>query len=141
MDSIRSRLVAAALEWQSRFGVAPAITSQLSELDAALLVGVPESAYAEYMRDKTAVARGTDFEWSGVRYQVKANRPSGKPGSIVTLVARPKNHQWDRLIWIHYTTQYEIHEAWQWERESFRATLGSRQRLSPEDLRGGVRLA
>ena len=60
------------------------------------------------MQDRTAVAKGLDFEWSGCRYQVKANRPSGKPGSRVTLVPKPKNYDWDRLIWILYNVDYEI---------------------------------
>ena len=141
MAPIRDRLVSIALEWQQRFGVAPAITSQLSELDAARLVGMPEVEYSDYMRDKTAVARGADFAWSGLRYQVKSNRPSGKRGSTVTLVSRPRNYDWDRLIWIHYTTAYEIHEAWLWEQNVFRAALGEKRRLAPDDLRRGSRLA
>jgi hypothetical protein len=88
--SLRDRLVAVALEWQSRYGVAPSITAPISELDAARLVGMPEEAYSRFMQDKTAVAKGLDFEWSGNRYQVKANRPSGKPGSKVTLVPKPR---------------------------------------------------
>jgi hypothetical protein len=99
--SLRDRLVAVALEWQSRYGVAPSITAPISELDASItapiseldaarLVGMPEEAYSRFMQDKTAVAKGLDFEWSGNRYQVKANRPSGKPGSKVTLVPKPR---------------------------------------------------
>jgi hypothetical protein len=51
---------------------------------------MPEEAYSRFMQDKTAVAKGLDSEWSGYRYQVKANRPSGKPGSRVTLVPKPR---------------------------------------------------
>jgi len=36
---LRSRLVDIALQWQECFGVASAITSVISELDAARLVG------------------------------------------------------------------------------------------------------
>jgi hypothetical protein len=100
--SLRDRLVAVSLEWQRRYGVAPSITTSISELDAARLVGMPDEDYSRFMQDKTAVAKGLDFEWSGCRYQVKANRPSGKPGSKVTLVPKPKNYDWDRLIWILY---------------------------------------
>lgn len=59
MDSrnLRTQLVESALEWQKRFGVAPAITSQLSEYDAAMLVGCSEQEYSDYMEDKTAVDR------------------------------------------------------------------------------------
>jgi len=101
--TLRQRLVSTALEWQHEYGVAPAITSVLSEYDAAVLVGCSEDGYSCYMKDKTAVSRGVDFVHDGTRYQVKANRPSGKRGSSVTLVAKAKNYDWDVLIWILYT--------------------------------------
>ena len=44
--NLRQQLISIALEWQKRFGVAPAITSALSEYDAAILVGCPEDAYS-----------------------------------------------------------------------------------------------
>lgn len=85
---LRKRLISTALEWQNRFGVAPAITSVLSEYDAAIRVGCPEEEYSLYMQDKTAVARDTDFVHEGKRYQVKACRLSGKRGSKVTKVPK-----------------------------------------------------
>jgi hypothetical protein len=138
---LRARLVAIALEWQKRYGVAPPITSPLSELDASRLVGMPDEAYSEFMQDKTAVAMGSDFEWRGTRYQVKANRPSGKPGSRVTLVAKAKNYDWDHLIWILYNAQYEIEEAWQWDVASYRRQFHDKMRLAPSDYRAGTQLA
>ena len=44
-----------------------------------------EKEYSDYMKDKTAVAKGTDFVYRNIMYQVKANRPSGKKGSKVTM--------------------------------------------------------
>lgn len=75
---LRDKLVDIALQWQASFGIAPSITSSISEYDAAMLVGMSEKEYSDYMRDKTAVAKGTDFVYRNIRYQVKANRPSGK---------------------------------------------------------------
>jgi hypothetical protein len=86
--SLRDKLVQIALEWQELFGVAPHITTAISEYDAAMLVGLSEEKYSEYMRNQTAVAKGSDFHYQNVRYQIKANRPSGKPGSKVTLVPK-----------------------------------------------------
>ncbi len=117
--NLRQQLISIALEWQKRFGVAPAITSALSEYDAAILVGCPEEEYSYYMQDKTAVSKGADFIHDGIKYQVKANRPSGKPGSPVTKVAMANNYEWDYLIWIHYTTDYEVKEAWLWKVEDY----------------------
>lgn len=76
--TLRNKLIDIALQWQESFGVAPSITSALSEYDAAMLVGMSENEYSEYMKDKTAVSKGADFVFNNIRYQVKANRPSGK---------------------------------------------------------------
>ena len=140
MLPLRDRLVEAALEWQRRYGVAPHITAALSEYDASRLIGMPEQSYSDYMQDKTAVSKGADFEWNGERYQVKANRPSGKPGSRVTLVAKAANYDWDWLIWILYGTEYDMQEAWMWSMEDYRANFDDKKRLSPDDYRRGERL-
>ena len=138
--NLRQQLISIALEWQKRFGVAPAITSALSEYDAAILVGCPEEEYSYYMQDKTAVSKGADFIHDGIKYQVKANRPSGKPGSPVTKVAMANNYEWDYLIWIHYTTDYEVKEAWLWKVEDYIRDFDSLSRLSPKHMRMGTRL-
>jgi hypothetical protein len=70
--------LAIALEWQRRYGVSPAVTSTLSEYDAAVLVGHTPKTLAEDCALRTAVTRGTDFTFNGIGYQVKACRPSGK---------------------------------------------------------------
>ena len=77
---LRDKLVEIALQWQAKYGVAPQITPVISEYDAAMLVGMSESDYSDYMQDKTAVSKGADFVFNHQRYQIKANRPSGKPG-------------------------------------------------------------
>ncbi|QBG46074.1 hypothetical protein EGM51_01090 [Verrucomicrobia bacterium S94] len=137
---LREQLVATALEWQKRYGVAPAITSTVSEYDAAMLVGCSDADYSAYMQDKTAVSRGSDFVHDGKRYQVKANRPSGKPGSKVTLVGKASNYEWDYLIWVLYNTQYEIEEAWLWDVEEYKRRFDQKKRLSPADMRAGEAL-
>lgn len=139
-SELRKRMVSVALEWQDRYGVAPAITSVLSEYDAAILVGCAESDYRVGADIRTAVTKGYDFEFHGVRYQVKANRPSGKPGSPVTLVSKAKNYDWDRLVWILYSTPYEIEEAWLWEVEDYRAHFNDKERVRPADMRKGKRI-
>ena len=140
MSKIRDKLVETALEWQERFGVAPSIISSISELDAALLVGMPENEYCSFMQSQTAVQRGHDFIFNNVRYQVKANRPSGKPGSKVTLVPKTKNYEWDILVWLLYNKEYEIQEAWLWEVEAYKNQFHEVKRLSPRHYRGGEKL-
>ncbi|MGC9969960.1 MAG: hypothetical protein ABSE56_05160 [Bryobacteraceae bacterium] len=137
---LRSRLVEVALSWQERFGVAPAITSALSELDAALLVGMSEDEYCSDCNSRTAVTRGCDFTHRGCRYQVKANRPSGRPGSFVTLVGKANNYDWDKLIWILYDRGYTIQEAWEWHVGEYRRRFETVGRLSPTHMRLGRRL-
>jgi hypothetical protein len=138
---IRSTLVGAALEWEQRFGVAPSITSALSEFDAAILVGHTPESFALQAVGRTAVSRGHDFVFDQLRYQVKANRPSGKPGSFVTLVAKAKNYDWDRLIWILYNRRFQIAEAWLWSVDDYRREFDSIVRLSPNHMRKGTQLA
>ena len=133
--SLRNKLVDTALQWQERFGVAPSITSAISEYDAALLVGMTENEYSDYMQDKTAVSKGADFIFNKTRYQVKANRPSGKKGSFVTMVPKATNYEWDKLIWILYDKNYVMQEAWEWYVEDYRMAFENKKRLSPEDYR------
>jgi hypothetical protein len=89
------------------------------------------------MKLRSAVAKGHDFVHAGKRYQVKANRPSGRPGSPVTLVAKPTNYEWDYLVWLLYDSTYSLQEAWLWEREAYLHRFGEQKRLSPKDMRGG----
>ena len=126
-----------ALEWQERYGVAPHITSAISEYDAAMLVGMSDEQYSSSMSNRTAVAHGHDFEFMGVRYQVKANRPSGRRGSFVTLVGKANNLDWDALIWILYDKYYALVEAWMWGREEYAGKIMPLKRLSPIHMREG----
>ena len=134
---LRDKLVEVALEWQNSFGVAPQITSAISEYDAAMLVGMSEEEYSDYMQDKTAVAKGLDFAFKNIRYQVKANRPSGKPGSPVTKVPKATNYNWDKLIWILYDKNYVMQEVWEWDVEAYIKAFDSIDRLSPAHYRKG----
>ena len=134
---LRDILVDVALQWQASFGIAPSITSSISEYDAAMLVGMSEKEHSDYMRDKTAVAKGTDFVYRNIRYQVKANRPSGKKGSKVTMVPKASNYEWDRLIWILYNKDYVMQEAWEWYMKDYKMAFENKKRLSPEDYRKG----
>jgi len=127
-----------ALEWQKSFGIAPAITSTISEYDAAMLLGMNEDDYSNQMQTQTTIKRGHDFVFNGQQYQIKANRPSGKPGSKVTLVPKAKSYDWDYLIWLHYTTDYEIQEAWMWPVEEHVQAFDDVKRLSPSHYREGI---
>ena len=98
---LRDNLVEIALQWQAKYGVAPQITSVISEFDAAMLVGMSESDYSDYMQDKTAVSKGADFVFNHQRYQVKANRPSGKPGSKVSIRSTPYCISQNNVVPLH----------------------------------------
>jgi len=137
IEQLRDKLVEIALQWQERYGVAPSITSTISEYDAAMLVGMSENDYSTYMKDKTAVNKGSDFVFNNTRYQVKANRPSGKKGSFVTMVPKAANYEWDRLIWILYDKNYVIQEAWEWGVEEYKDAFDAIKRLSPDHYRKG----
>jgi hypothetical protein len=137
---MRDKLVKLALNWQNKFGVAPSITSAISEYDAAMLVGMTVNQYSKSMINRTAVSPGSDFEFNGILYQVKANRPSGKKGSRVTKVPKARNYNWDKLIWILYNESYEMLEAWEWDVVKYKKAFANVKRLSPNDYRKGKRL-
>ena len=134
---LRVELVRVALQWQEQCGIAPAITSALSEFDAAMLVGHTPESYLGEMKGATAVRKGFDFAYDGQRYQVKANRPSGKPGSKVTKVGKPTNYDWDVLIWVLYNPLYEIQEVWAWPVAAYKNAIGNPPRLAPKDMQRG----
>ena len=134
---LRDKLVEIALQWQEKFGVAQQITTVVSEYDAAMLVGMPEREYSEYMQDKTAVNKGSDFVFNHKRYQIKANRPSGKPGSFVTMCPKASNYEWDKLIWILYDKYYIMLEAWEWDVIDYKSAFDCKKRISPDDYRKG----
>jgi hypothetical protein len=138
--SLRVRLVALSLEWEQIFGVAPQVTSALSEYDAALLVGHNEESFSKDCVGRTAVSRGADFSFNGIRYQVKANRPSGRPGSAVTKVAKTTNYEWDRLVWLLYDRRYVLQEAWEWDVAAYRLAFEAQAHVRPPDMRRGRRL-
>lgn len=138
--TLRDQLVSIALEWQRTYGNAPAITGTLGEYDAAILVGCTEDEYRTQMRERSVVARDYDFVHQDLRYQVRANRPSGRRGSPVTLVAKPRRYEWDYFVWVHFHTDFRLREVWRWTVADFRAQLGDVPRLSPSHVRRGERL-
>jgi hypothetical protein len=140
LSNIRDQLVAITLSWEEKYGVAPQITSAISEYDAAMLVGCSEEEYSISRQNQTAVTRGVDFVHNGMRFQVKANRPSGRPGSFVTKVAKANNYEWVYLIWILYNKEYEIREAWLWDVEGYKKYFEKQDRISPEDMKKGKKL-
>jgi len=140
VETLRERLVAIALEWQDRYGIAPQITTPISEYDAAMLIGYPEQEYSDHMQNKTAVGKGSDFTYKGIRYQIKGNRPSGKPGSHITMVPKETNYDWDILIRVMYDKYYVIQEAWRWDVQSYKNAFHDKKRLSPNDYRKGLQL-
>jgi hypothetical protein len=138
---LRARLVEIALDWEKHFGVAPSITNSVSEIDAARLVGMTEDDYCTAGKSRTAVSKDFDFICNDIRYQVTASRPSGKPGSPVTLVSQKNEKKrpfgWDRLIWVLYDELYVIQEVWEFTAEEYRSQFGQERRLSPRHMRQG----
>jgi hypothetical protein len=139
-NQLRDLLVQVALEWEKRFAVAPRITCDIAEYDAAKLVNTSLRIGLGRKKADTAVTKGCDFCVGNERYQVKSNRPSGKVGSFVTLVGKAQNFDWDKLIWILYDRNYKLEEAWMFEVNRYRDLFEAKKRLSPQDMRKGTRL-
>ena len=139
-DQLRDLLVQISLEWERRFSVAPRITDAIAEYDAAKLAGTSLRIGKGRRESDTAVTKGVDFRKGDILYQVKSNRPSGKPGSRVTLVGKATSFDWHRLVWILYDREYSIKEAWEFPRTKYRKLFESKKRLSPDDMRKGIKL-
>jgi len=139
-DKLRDLLVQISLEWERRFAVAPQITVSVAEYDAAKLVGTSLKVGKGRKESDTAVTKGVDFRKDNIFYQVKSNRPSGKPGSKVTLVGKATNFDWHKLVWILYDREYNIKEAWEFSRNKYRELFEPKKRISPEDMRKGTKL-
>ncbi len=139
-DQLRDLLVKVSLVWEKRFAVAPKITGDVAEYDAAKLKGTSLRTGNGRNVSDTAVKKGVDFRKGEEGYQVKGNRPSGKLGSPVTLVNKAKNYNWDKFVWILYDRDYNIQEAWEHSRDDYRKRFDNKKRLSPEDMRLGRRL-
>lgn len=137
---LRKKLVTMSLDWQETFGIAPAVTTAISEYDAAMLVGCSFEEYVQSVRNNSAVTKGYDFIYSSLRYQVKACRPSGKKGSKITKVPQARNYEWDKLVWIMYDEKYEVQEAWLWDVAAYQKAFDGMNRISPEHMRAGSRL-
>lgn len=140
---LRQGLVELALDWEAYFGVLPRITDAISELDAAFLVGMTEAEYCAGGAGKTAVTKGRDFYFNGLRYQVTANRPSGKPGSPVTKASLKKPDRytgefgWDRLMWLLYDRLFILQEAWEFTAKEYRDLFSDSTRVGPREMRKG----
>ena len=139
-EELRNLLVSVSLEWEKRFAVAPHITSDIAEYDAARIVGTSLEVGKGRTKSDTAVMKGYDFWKKNERFQVKSNRPSGKPGSKVTLVGKASNFNWDKLVWILYNRDYVIQEAWEFEVDYYKKLFEIKKRLSPKDMRQGNKI-
>ncbi len=64
-SKIRQHLVDVALEWEKKFGIAPDITTAISEYDAARCVGMSDKEYMASMIGRTAASEGFDFKYEG----------------------------------------------------------------------------
>jgi hypothetical protein len=65
-DQLRDLLVQASLEWERRFAVAPRITADVAEYDAAKLAGTSLRVGKGRMEGDTAVTR----EWISGRMEL-----------------------------------------------------------------------
>lgn len=135
LDYPRKGLVETALNWEATFRVMPAITSAVSEYDATRLIGISGKGVETIFQNQTAVTKGYDFIWNGIKYQVKANRPSGRKGSEVTMISKPKNYDWDNLIWILYDKAFLIREVLMFKQKDFKNEFDSFKIVRPKDLR------
>lgn len=140
MKDYRKSLIDIALAWEKDIGNFPKITSAISEYDAAtMIVGMSHEQYASSMLGVSQVRKGFDFEFQGVRYQIKADRIGpgrGEPSAN----RKPSNWCWDKFIWIKYNDIFHPLEAWLWNVKDFRERFENFKSVRPKQLRLGLRV-
>ena len=140
LNELRKQLVELCLKWEELFGVMPRITNAISEYDAMKLIGMSENeilkeAKGHLGKGKTAVQKGHDFVYDNIKYQIKANRPSGKKGSSVTLTPKLKNYEFDKFMWILYDPKFSIQEVLLCDVKDYREGLEDIKSVRPDHLR------
>jgi hypothetical protein len=142
--TIRDQLVQTVLQWEKKFGFFPGqagITAAVSEYDAAMMLGHNEAEYITSIKDRSSVGRGHDFVFTNKRIQVKANRPSGRPGSSVWNAGpKAKTDGWDILVYILYDKDYVVQEAYQFDCDTYKKLFSNKKSLLLEDMRKGNKL-
>jgi len=141
IDELREQLIKLCLDWEKLLGVAPHITGAISEFDAMKLIGMSEKEILDESKDKTSRQKGHDFIHNDVKYQVKANRPSYRKNSPVTITAKAKNYDFDKLIWILYNQEFVIQEAYEWNVNEYKEKCEFLKQVRPVHLRQGKRVA
>jgi hypothetical protein len=139
--TIRDRLVQTVLKWEKRFGFIPGqsgMTTAVSEYDAAMILGLNENEYSDSVKGRSSVGGGYDFKFNNKRIQVKANRPSGLPGSQVWNAGpKVKTDGWDIFIYILYDKYYIPQEAYQFDCKKYERMFANKKSLRLKDMREG----
>lgn len=142
--TVRDQLVQTLSKWEERFGFFPGqagITAAVSEYDAAMMLGHNEDEYIASITGRGPVGRGYDFVFNSKKIQVKANRPSRRPGAAVWNAGpRVNTDGWDILIYILYDEDYVIQEAYQFDSDTYENMFANRTSLRLEDMRKGENL-
>jgi len=142
--TIRDQLVQIVLKWENMFGFFPGqagITAAVSEYDAAMMLGLNEAEYITSITGRGPVGRGHDFVFENKRIQVKANRPSGRPGDAVWNAGpKVKTDGWDILIYILYDKDYVRQEAYGFDCDTYERLFSDKKLLRLDDMRKGKNL-
>jgi hypothetical protein len=139
--TIRDRLVQTILKWEEKFGFFPGqagITAAVSEYDTAMRLGLNEDQYRGSIMGRSSVGRGYDFKFKDKKIQVKANRPSGRPGSdIWNAGPKVRTDRWDILIYILYHKNYVIQEAYWFDCDEYERMFLNEKKLRLDDMEEG----
>lgn len=124
INEITDRLIKCSIEFENQTGIVPAVSSALSEIDAMIGIGMSEKDIFGYKIKQKTRQKGHDFEYRGLKYQVKVDRESIKEGfgpgkNKHNSLISPRG-EWDVLIWIEYDCDYKIISAYKWTKKDFK---------------------
>ncbi|MBF0125669.1 MAG: hypothetical protein HQM02_00510 [Magnetococcales bacterium] len=138
---LRSDLIAVARKWQEQYRVSPANLSVIAGFDTAMLLGMSEEHYADFMQERSFVAgREVDLIFERKRYLVKACRQADRSGSSVKYAPKAQHLQWDILVFLMYDADYALMGAWRMSCEDYKRQCDPKERLTPEDYQQGERV-
>ncbi|MBF0180503.1 MAG: hypothetical protein HQM03_10825 [Magnetococcales bacterium] len=141
-NQLRNDLLVVGRRWQEQFGMTPINYAVIAVYDAAMLVGMTEEQFAEYMQERVlSVGREADFVFERKRYLVKAYRQTDTGGgNRVRYVPKAQHMQWDLLVMILYDAELIVMGAWRMTWDEYIAHCDNKEKLTLEDYQKGERI-
>lgn len=137
MEHLYNDLINISLKWEKEYGIVPKILPEILKYDAVIYIDYDLDAYAKQIKTRKTNPSGYDILFKGKKYLVKGGRRIGENISTISPMDKPKNKNWDYLIWILYDQEFKVLEVWQWENKVFYKKFQNKTRITADKMRTG----